>query len=922
MCGRKFSGSADLEFHLSTSLPHASAPTARRSSAPDGYRGLVERLVQGVSVVRVVHDEAGDAIDIEYVEVNASIRSRWGDVTGRRASEVLPAMAGPWVTAVAAVAASRAPTRLEMHEPALGRWYDVQFLPFDDDEPALVALVIDDVTARKEAEAELRTNAERMRLSQDAGQVGVFEWDVERDATWWSPAQWRLFGHEPGLASADPAQLFRAAIHPDDGAVLDRAVQRCLAGELPTIRLEMRIVRPDGTIRWIDVVAAVTARTADGRPRRLAGVNIDVTDRVLVEQALRETEERFRIMADGLPHIVWVHDETGVLRFVNQTYLDFFGITHRQLMVEGWMPLTHPDDGQAYAEEFAACVAERRPFNARVRVRHVSGEWRVVESWGRPRFAPDGTYLGHVGTSADVTEAQRAAEERDSLARQRRIALDAARLGWWRFGPTMADFAGDERLGEIFGVEGAGRPLDDFLARIHPEDRPAVIAAIEAAIDPARALPYEITYRVLHPARGLRWIEALGRATFEGEGAARHVVEFVGTVADITERKAADEALREADRRKDEFMAMLAHELRNPLAPVRHAVELMRRAGGGDALVERAREIIGRQVSHMARLIDDLLDVSRIARGRVQLRLEPLDLLEVVRQTAESYRPALADAGLALDVVLPTAPVPVLGDATRLSQVIGNLLHNAGKFTARGGRVVVSLACEGREAVIAVTDTGIGIEPALLATLFSPFAQGEQALDRAHGGLGLGLALVKGLTEMHAGRVAAHSEGAGTGARFSVRLPMIPAAALHDRVIAEPGAPPPLRVLVVEDNADAADMLQAILALSGHTVRVAFDGASGVATARDWRPDAIVCDIGLPGALDGLGVARAVRADPALAGTWLVALSGYGQAHDIERTRAAGFDRHLVKPAEYERLAAALVRDGEGALSTPASRGT
>lgn len=376
------------------------------------------------------------------------------------------------------------------------------------------------------------------------------------------------------------------------------------------------------------------------------------------------------------------------------------------------------------------------------------------------------------------------------------------------------------------------------------------------------------------------------------------------------------EALKEADRRKDEFLAMLAHELRNPLAPVRNAVEILRLAGDSKEDVLKAGDIICRQVDHMSRLVDDLLDVARIARGTIQIRNEPCDLAEVVRNTAEDYRPTLSDLGIELCVQAPSSPVPLTGDPVRLAQVVGNLLHNASKFTPRGGRVDVTVSIEGKSAVLTVTDSGSGIDARLLTRIFEPFSQADQKLDRTKGGLGLGLALVRGLVELHRGTVTATSQGHGQGATFTLRLP------LSEKVVEAPASPPSqsppqrengLKILVIEDNRDAAESLRVLLSLLGNKVEVAYDGVAGLDAARQFRPEVLVSDLGLPGDTDGYAVARAMRADPALSDVFLVALSGYGQDDDRRRAEDAGFDCHLVKPvdpATLEETIAAVSRRG------------
>jgi PAS domain S-box-containing protein len=356
--------------------------------------------------------------------------------------------------------------------------------------------------------------------------------------------------------------------------------------------------------------------------------------------------------------------------------------------------------------------------------------------------------------------------------------------------------------------------------------------------------------------------------------------------------------LRESDRQKDEFMAMMAHELRNPLGPMRNAIQILN-LGKTDAQTMRwALDLLERQTTHMAHMVNDLLDTSRMSRGKVQLQLGPLDLVALVRTAAEDRRPALEAVHIGLTLDLPAEAIWVRGDPTRLAQVMGNLLHNAGKFTQPGGTVDVRLRAEEGTASVSVQDTGAGMGPAMLSRLFDPFSQGEHSLARTQGGLGLGLALVKGLVELHHGRVEATSPGLGRGTTIAFHLPREhpPIAAVEDRV-ADNGVPHAHRILVIEDNPDAAESMQMMLELFGHEVRIAATGPDGVTAARSYRPDVILCDLGLPG-ISGFEVARILRGDPALEGATLVAVSGYGEKEDHRKALASGFDKALVKPVD------------------------
>jgi two-component system CheB/CheR fusion protein len=420
---------------------------------------------------------------------------------------------------------------------------------------------------------------------------------------------------------------------------------------------------------------------------------------------------------------------------------------------------------------------------------------------------------------------------------------------------------------------------------------------------------------------------------------------LIGVITDVTERTRIREELRsrrdeldrrvqertaelqrlnaqlqEEDRRKNEFIAVLSHELRNPLAPVRNALFILAHVEPRSSKATGARAVLGRQIDHLAALLDDLLDITRISRGKIELRREPLELTRVVEDSVEDHRALFAARGVDIELQIPHEAPVVDADPTRLAQIVGNLLQNAAKFTNRGGRVQVAVEQpSGGMVAVRVHDTGVGIEPRLLERLFQPFTQGDESLDRTRGGLGLGLSLVKALTDLHGGTVEAHSEGPGRGAEFIVRLP---AAAR----VARPATPPLTaarsarrRILVIEDNAEAAETLRVALQLDDHEVEVARDGREGLAMARAFRPDLVLCDLGLP-LMDGYAVARAIRTDPVLRDTELVAVSGYALPEDRRKAAEAGFDRHLPKPVpleQLEELLASGVRGEEDAAPTP-----
>jgi signal transduction histidine kinase/DNA-binding response OmpR family regulator len=362
--------------------------------------------------------------------------------------------------------------------------------------------------------------------------------------------------------------------------------------------------------------------------------------------------------------------------------------------------------------------------------------------------------------------------------------------------------------------------------------------------------------------------------------------------------------VQEADRRKNEFLSMLAHELRNPLAPIRNAVQLLRMRGAQDPEINAVRDMIDRQVQQLVRLVDDLLDISRITRGKIRLQTEPLEISTALARAVETTRPLIDSRRHELTVTLPPEPVLVMADPVRLAQVLGNLLNNAAKYTQEGGKIWLTVTREGSEVVLRVRDNGIGIPPDMLSSVFELFTQVENSLDRSQGGLGIGLTLVRRLVEMHGGRVQVYSAGPNQGSEFTVRLPVLAEDHGHRSVVngvVDGAAGARCKILVVDDNFDAAESLALLLRVEGHDVQVSHDGAEALATVATFYPHVVLLDIGLPG-MDGYEVARRLRGHPATESALLVALTGYGQEDDVRRSREAGIDHHFVKPADLAAL--------------------
>jgi PAS domain S-box-containing protein len=440
---------------------------------------------------------------------------------------------------------------------------------------------------------------------------------------------------------------------------------------------------------------------------------------------------------------------------------------------------------------------------------------------------------------------------------------------------------------------------------MHDEDRPTVRQTLRNHL--SEDFPYQVECRLRLKSGEWRWFLVTGMAQRDTDGRAFRVA---GSLIDVTERKLAEQVLHEANRAKDEFIATLAHELRNPLAPIRTGLEILKKDKANGAASERARDTMERQLAHMIRLIDDLLDISRINSGKIRIETGPTRLSAAIESAVEISRPAIEARGHHLDVDV-AGNIEMIADATRLAQTLGNLLNNAAKYTPPQGRIRLKAWQEDTTAVIEISDNGVGIAPEMLDKVFALFTQVGRTLDRAQGGLGIGLYLVRSLVELHGGTVTAASEGTGRGSVFTVRMPCLLQPAAPAGEAQQPLAPeagePGLKVLVVDDNVDAAETLATVLEMTGRRTRTVHEGAQVLEAARDFSPDVVLLDIGLPG-MSGYEVARQLRADPKFSHTVLMAVTGWGSEDDRRRSKAAGFDEHLTKPVDLAALEPLLCR--------------
>jgi PAS domain S-box-containing protein len=677
-------------------------------------------------------------------------------------------------------------------------------------------------------------------------------------------------------------------------------------GKIVGLANQTVLIAKDGTEVMIDDSAGPISDET-GHVTGVVLVFRDVTQRRQAEETLREQADLLDLAHDA----IIVRTTEGVITFWNTGAGELYGwakdealgkVTHRLFQTAFSKPLS----------EIEAELEQRGRWEGVLTHTCKDATQIVVASRWALRRAGPGKRPFVLEINRDITERKRAEEGARKSQEIFKLVHSIGKIGHWEWNSVTDENRWSPEIEALYGLKpGTFEGSYEAWARLlHPDDLAKAEEDVRKAMETGK---YFTEFRVIWPDGNVHWLETRANVFTDCHG---KPIRIMGVNMDITQRNQIEESLRESDRRKDEFLATLAHELRNPLAPLRSGLQVLRLANERSDR-EAAREMMERQLGQLVRLVDDLLDISRISRNRLELRKARVPLASVIENAVETARSLIDARGHTLTVTLPSETFFVDADLTRLAQVFWNLLNNAAKYTNPGGRIELSAACEVEELIVTVRDTGIGIPAAAMPKLFTIFSQVDHSLEQSQGGLGIGLALVKGLVEMHGGTVAAHSAGVGQGSQFVVRLPLAQGEPQEQdqppRAVSPP--PPQKRILVVDDNRDAAASLSMMLALLGHDTRTAHDGLEALDVAAAFRPEIVLLDIGMP-KLNGYDVARRIRQEPWGKDMVLLACTGWGQEQDRLRSEEAGFNAHLVKPvnlAVLEKiLATCTSQEGEG----------
>ncbi|MGZ8225471.1 MAG: PAS domain-containing protein [Methylococcaceae bacterium] len=748
----------------------------------------------------------------------------------------------------------------------------------------------------------LQESEERLRLVLEGAELGFWDWNIVTGKVERNAVSAKILGYN-FEEMPYTIQQWTCFIHPADKEKVWQSINDILNGCSLESKIEYRMLHKDGGIRWIFDQGKVMERDANGKPIRMSGIHCDITDRKQAEQSLRESQSDLN-RAQAVAHIgCWRIDIlANVLKWSDEVFR-IFGVTpNTPLSYQSFLDIVHPADREFVDVSWKNALTGK-PYDIEHRI-IVDQKIKWVRELAELEFDEQGALLGAFGTVEDITDLKSSQEILQHERAFLRQIIDAA--------PNMIfvkDREGrfllcNEALALCYGAspesligltDGDFNSNTDEVTQLNRDD----IDVINSC-KPKR-IPEE---KITHADGSVHWYSTVKIPLIDYDNSCN---KLLGVASDISERKRAEEVLRLMDRRKDEFLAMLAHELRNPLAPIRNAIQLLKMQTASDPRLTWSLSIIDRQVTHMAQLLDDLLDVARIMQNKITLKIEPFELADIINNAVETSKPLIDSRGQELIVSQTTAPLWLEGDRVRLEQVLSNLLNNAAKYTSEGGKITLTVLREGLDIVIEVRDTGIGISPDILPGIFELFAQADNSLAHSQGGLGIGLTLVRQLVESHGGTVSAESAGIGQGCSFTVRLPALPMEfSAAEPVLIEATAPmPKLRILVVDDYVDVVESMKMLLQLDGHEIETADCGMKALELAQTFCPQVVLLDIGLPD-LDGYEVAKRLRMLPETRDALLIALTGYGQPEDREHSQSVGFNHHLLKPIDFETLFALL----------------
>jgi PAS domain S-box-containing protein len=749
----------------------------------------------------------------------------------------------------------------------------------------------------------LQAAEQRERLRTTLASIGdaVIATDTEGCITNLNAVAESLTGWTNGAAVGQPLDVVFRIVNEQTRQTVENPVQKVLKlGRVVGLANHTVLIAKDGTERPIDDSAA-PIRCEDGEIVGCVLVFRDVSER-------REAEKAVQLLAsivDSSNDAIIGKDVNGVITSWNRAAERLFGYSAAEAVGQSVGMLVPPDR----ADEMPALLARIRQgeqvdhFDTVRRTK--DGRLVPISLTVSPIKDEYGQIVGASKTARDISERKQA----EAALREEKTRLHATLHG---IGDGVIVTDAEGRVSMMNPVaqeltawkdEAVGRPLEDVFRIVNEQTRKIVDSPVTRALREGVIVGLA-NHTILIRKDGTELpIDDSAAPIRDAHG---HVFGCVLVFRDVTERKRSEEALKEADRRKNEFLATLAHELRNPLAPIRNAIQILLMKGPPDPEMKWGREVIDRQVQHMARLLDDLLDVSRITHNKLDLRIERIELSAVVQNAIETCQPFIQRGGQKLTVTLPQHPVYLDADPVRLSQVFSNLLNNAAKYSEPGCHIRLIGERQGSDVVVSVQDDGIGIAPQMLPRIFEIFSQAQRILERSQGGLGIGLSLVRGLVELHGGSVEAHSDGPGKGSTFTVRLPLV----VQDSVPVQVAVPPArheqtgarkCRLLIVDDLRDSADSLAMLLKAMGHEVHTAYDGENAVTLAEKLKPEAVLLDIGMP-KLNGYDACRRIRQQPWGLGMSLIALTGWGQEDDRHRTEEAGFNHHMVKPVDPGEL--------------------